>query len=137
MLFNKLPKENRQMKTKNPIILDTGGIGADKVDMNHADCACTLVCYCEDENSRPLKIKIEFSLVTAYRFSTEMYCGEFLDGTYDSILEVKDSNWLKSICVNEPVGHKELWRKRHFAMFIRGCGYYEFIADDVTVKNEY
>ena len=105
--------------------------------MNHADCACTLVCYCEDENSRPLKIKIEFSLVTAYRFSTEMYCGEFLDGTYDSILEVKDSNWLKSICANEPVGHQELWRKRHFAMFIRGCGYYEFIADDVTVKNEY
>lgn len=137
MLFNKLSKVNKHMNPENPIVLDTGGIGAEKVDMNHAGCACTLVCYCEDVNSRPLRIIIKFTLVTAYRFSDEMHCGGFLADSYDSILEVKNSSWLKSICANEPSGHKELWRKRHFAMFIRSCGYYEFIADDVIVKNEY
>lgn len=125
------------MKTENPIILNTGGIGAVSIDMTHTNCACKLICDCEDENSKPLKIIIEFSLVTAYRFTCKMYCGGFPDGSYDAILEVKDSDWLKTVCANAPRGHKSPWRQRHFAMFLGSCGCYEFIADDVTVKNEY
>lgn len=125
------------MKTENPIILNTGGIGAVSVDMTHINCACQLICDCEDENSKPLKIMIEFSLVTAYQFTCEMYCGGFPDGSYDAILEIKDSDWLKTVCTNAPRGHKSPWRQRHFAMFLRSCGCYEFIADDVTVKKEY
>ena len=109
------------MKTENPIILNTGGIGAVSIDMTHTNC----------------EIIIEFSLVTAYRFTCEMYCGGFPDGSYDAILEVKDSDWLKTVCANAPRGHKSPWRQRHFAMFLGSCGCYEFIADDVTVKNEY
>lgn len=125
------------MKTENPIILNTGGIGAVSIDMTHTNCACKLICDCEDENSKPLKIIIEFSRVTAYRFTCEMYCGGFPDGSYDAILEVKDSDWLKTVCANALRGHKSPWRQRHFAMFLGSCGCYEFIADDVTVKNEY
>ena len=46
------------MKTENPIILNTGGIGAVSIDMTHTNCACKLICDCEDENSKPLKIII-------------------------------------------------------------------------------
>ena len=60
------------MKTENPIILNTGGIGAVSIDMTHTNCACKLICDCEDENSKKLNIIIEFSLVTAYLFIFEM-----------------------------------------------------------------
>ena len=72
---------------------------------------------------------VEFAYFVAYRFRGELHSEGSPLESYDSIVEIHDSDWLREIVRVEPPGTLWPWKKRHFAQFLSNHGYLEVIAD--------
>ena len=76
--------------------------------------------------------KLLFSGVAAYRFRKEMLSSGFENESYDAVVMVKDSKWLKSLIKIEPDQISSSVReKSHFAVLLSNNGYMEVIASEV------
>lgn len=73
-----------------------------------------------------------FPYVITFRFWDEPHMpSNFYEESYDSVAEVSNSEWLAEIERTEPKCiYNKLWRRRHFAVLLSNCGFFELIADD-------
>ena len=78
---------------------------------------------------------IRFHGVVTFRFSDEMHCAGFVRDSYDSVVEVADSEWLRSLKDNEPPGISGVVGKTHFAMLFSSNGYLEVVAERLSVPS--
>lgn len=77
---------------------------------------------------------IRFSGVIAFRFRNEMHSAGFLRGTYNALVDVGQSEWLKELARYEPRHIADLVaRARHFAVFFDSNGYFEVVAESFFV----
>lgn len=73
-----------------------------------------------------------FPYVITFRFWDEPHMPSyFYEESYESVAEVSDSQWLVELEKTEPKSsYNKLWRRRHFAVLLSSCGFFELIADD-------
>ena len=73
-----------------------------------------------------------FPHVITFRFWDEPHIPvNFYSESYESVAEVWNSEWLTELERAEPKSsYSKLWRRRHFALLLSSCGFFELIADD-------
>jgi hypothetical protein len=73
-----------------------------------------------------------FNYVITFRFWDEPHMPlYFYEESYESVAEVADSQWLAELERTEPKSsYSKLWRRRHFAVLLSSCGFFELIGDD-------
>ena len=76
---------------------------------------------------------IQFEGVLAYRFVNEMHGVGFVSEAYESVAEVRDSEWRQRLAVAAPVGVNDAASARHFAIFLSSNGYFEVLAESFRV----
>ena len=70
-----------------------------------------------------------FEKVRASRWTTESLCTAWnIEGAYDTIAEVEQSDWVDELQAAEPAHHRGFWAMRHFMLFIDGAGCFEVVA---------
>ena len=79
--------------------------------------------------------KLLFDTVAAFRFRDEMHSLGYIQGSYDTVVEIEDSDWLKQILSIEPESILLTARRsKHFAVMLSSNGYLEVIARSVTFE---
>lgn len=74
---------------------------------------------------------IRFERIAAFRFRDEMRSFGFADGSYDTLVELIDSDWLHQLIeIEPPAPLLGVTQRRHFAVFFSSNGYLEVIARD-------
>ncbi|MCK9605334.1 MAG: hypothetical protein M0R33_02665 [Methylomonas sp.] len=71
---------------------------------------------------------LQFEDVIAYRFRDEMHSQGFDTSSYDSVVEVIDSDWIAGLVRDEPEGIRGAKGKKHFAVLLSSNGYLEAVA---------
>ena len=81
------------------------------------------------EDQRGSAGAIKFYDVIAFRFRDEMHSLGFVESSYDSIVEVPDSDWYRELLRIEPHSSlRTIKDKHHYACFLSDSGYLEIIA---------
>lgn len=78
--------------------------------------------------------RLSFDDVTAFRFRDEMHSRGFIQESYDTLVEILESDWLHELIEIEPkqiLGSVE--GSRHFAVLLSSNGYLEVIAKSVEL----
>lgn len=78
---------------------------------------------------------IFFDDVTAFRFRDEMHSLGYADGSYDTVVEIVDSEWVRELREIEPeqiLGTVE--GSRHFAVLLSSNGYLEVVAKSAQLE---
>ena len=77
---------------------------------------------------------IMFESAIAHRFRNEMHSAGYVNGSYDTIIEVKNSHWLKELrTVEAPGTLYGVSEKTHYALFLSSNGYIEVAAESVKL----
>ena len=77
-------------------------------------------------------VRITFNNVIAFRFSDEMRTLSPIEGSFDTIVEIIDSNWLDELRLQEPADLAlSAHNCHHFACFFTNNGYLEVISEDI------
>jgi hypothetical protein len=87
--------------------------------------------YDENNNDKIFNSGIVFETTIAHRHSSEKVT-KFISGTYDKLVEVKDSEWLKELTDISPEWVK-YWNVQHYAIYLDSHGLYEFIAENFKI----
>jgi hypothetical protein len=75
---------------------------------------------------------LRFRRVRAYRFRAEGHCTAWhVEGSYDTLVEVEQSDWISELIAAEPSETWGTWKIRHFLIYLDGAGAYEVAAEDV------
>lgn len=82
----------------------------------------------EDEEK---EVTLKFKVVLCYSHTSECFTKSLLNA-YDSVVEIKESEWLKELEIMN-VKDFESWKPRHFAIYLDGAGMYQFIAQEFEV----
>jgi hypothetical protein len=72
--------------------------------------------------------------VIAYRFRNEMHSQGYINESYDAVIEVSNSVWLRDIAQEEPKGVRGASEAKHFAVLISNNGYLEVIGNEVQLE---
>jgi hypothetical protein len=67
--------------------------------------------------------KIQFQGVIAYRYRDELHSLGYSSEAYESVAEILDSPWCS----------EQKFKGRHFAVFLSSNGYFEVLAENVTL----
>lgn len=84
-----------------------------------------------DEDGRLRKIIIKFNSVlcnkhTSARFTPKLY------NSYDRIVELLDSEWLREL-KNINIEAYNFWKPKHYIIYLDGVGMFQFIAQGYEV----
>lgn len=72
---------------------------------------------------------LRFERVRAYRFRAEGHCTAWhVEGAYDTLAEVSDSEWVSELLAAEPSETWGRWEIRHFILYVDSAGCYEIGA---------
>lgn len=84
-----------------------------------------------DENNNVSKSGILFEAVEAQKCTSEMFT-EYLSGTFDCLVEIDDSKWVKQLRkLNQEI--VDYWQLKHYAIFIKSYGFFEFAARNYRI----
>jgi hypothetical protein len=100
---------------------------------------CLEFRYTDKDTGIPSVGRLLFPHVMSFRFRDEMRSLGFYSESYESVAELFDSEWVADMERIEPAKIHKLWKRRHFAVFLTSCGFFELIADDCefsTSKSE-
>jgi hypothetical protein len=65
------------------------------------------------------------------RHRSEMFISTLMDA-YDCLVEIVDSEWVEEFKkINKKIA--DYWNIKHYAIFLKSYGLYEFIASDYTI----
>lgn len=79
--------------------------------------------------------KVRFETVIAFKFTDEMHGMGSRAGSYDTLVEVKDSSWVAELTAVEPSNLRLSARgMHHYAVFITNNGLFEFMARKATIE---
>jgi hypothetical protein len=70
-----------------------------------------------------------FENVHAFRFRDELRSRGFIEGSYDAVIRIIDSDWLDELRALDASGKDDLNEMRHLAVFLSSNGYLEVIAE--------
>jgi len=87
--------------------------------------------YDENDKDKIYNGGILFNIVVAYKNTDEKFT-KSLGGTYDTLVEYKNSEWLEELYKLNPEWAK-IWDIRHFAIYFDSYGKYEIIAKDFKI----
>lgn len=72
---------------------------------------------------------VRFEKVRASRWRAESYCTAWhIEGAYDTIAEVEDSEWIVELVAAEPEHQRGFWTMRHFMLYVDSAGCFEAVA---------
>jgi len=85
-----------------------------------------------NDNDKVYKSGILFKMVKAFKHLSEGF--GYLNGAYDKLIEIEDSEWSAELSKTNPYWEKNYnYKLRHFAIFLDSNGLYEFIAHDFKI----
>lgn len=74
---------------------------------------------------------ILFHTPEAIRHRSEMFSINLMDA-YDRLVEIEDSDWVAGFrLINRQAA--DYWKLKHYAIFLKSYGLYEFLASDFTI----
>jgi len=79
---------------------------------------------------------IQFNRIAAFRFRDEMRSDGYADESYESVIEVLDSDWKKELKKIEPPSVSSISERHHFAALLSSNGYFEVIAKECSLVEE-
>lgn len=85
-----------------------------------------------DEKDFECGIEIKFLTVIGFKQTSARFT-PLLYGSYDKIVELIDSDWLREMNSINPDDFS-FWKPRHFAFYLDGFGMYQFIAQAFEVS---
>lgn len=71
---------------------------------------------------------VQFEEVIAHRFRDEMHSQGFDPSSYDTVVELAESEWIEALAKAEPDGIWGMKGKKHFAILLSNNGYLEVVA---------
>lgn len=81
---------------------------------------------------------IKFEKVTATRTRAERCCTAWhIDGAYDVLVSVEDSDWLKQIKAETAELWREKWTMHHYMIYVDSVGCFELIAESFSILPEH
>ncbi len=90
------------------------------------------VVFEDDDAERVLPI--HFRRVTAFRIIDLEYAKDVAKKSYEALCEIVDSQWVRELKEKDK-GLPLTFGKRHFAMYLKNCGYIEVIAENFEIKS--
>ena len=73
---------------------------------------------------------ITFSRVAAVRTRAERCCQPWhIEGAYDTLVEVEDSQWVDEIRADTQKMWRETWQMHHYMIYLDSVGCFEVIAE--------
>jgi hypothetical protein len=122
------------MQTVNKLMeLPISGCGCLWARFAYCDTGATVEFRYTDTQTHQSSIgSLFFPHVMSFRFRDEPHMPvDFPSESYESVAEVSHSDWLGELERTEPKSsYSKLWRRRHFALLLSSCGFFELIADD-------
>ncbi len=93
-----------------------------------------------DDDGRIVSSVVSFVRQRAFRKRSEAYCAAWhVAGTFDTVCEVQDSDWVKELRRDSTLAGRDPWVMRHFIIYVDSFGCLEVVAEsvglDVGVKN--
>jgi hypothetical protein len=80
---------------------------------------------------------VRFEKVRAYRFRAEGHCTAWhVEGAYDTVAEVVESDWVGELAVAEPAQTWGSWGMHHFMIYLDSAGCFEVVAQSWAVMPE-
>jgi hypothetical protein len=74
--------------------------------------------------------RVRFAAAIAFRFRDEMHSVGYADGSYDTLVRIDDSTWMRQLGEGEPQGiGLGVAGMTHFAVLFSNNGYLEVIAE--------
>ena len=84
-----------------------------------------------DGDNNVLKSSLIFEAVEAQKYTSEMFT-EYVPGTFEYLVEIIGSKWVEQLRkLNREVA--DYWNFKHYAIFIKSFGYYEFVAKNYKI----
>ncbi|OPH60458.1 hypothetical protein BC351_18385 [Paenibacillus ferrarius] len=97
------------------------------------DAILTYDYYDIDNDDKVFNGGLIFSGTVAHRHSSEKFT-KYIEGSYDTLLEITNSDWINELTTLSPDWAKRLSMK-NFAIYLDSYGLFEFIAKDFIVMN--
>jgi len=82
----------------------------------------------ENRNDETFTGSLIFESTISHKHTSEKFL-RTIGGAYDTLIEVCDSEWIAELSKISPEW-AEVWKPRHYAIFLDGYGLYEFLAKD-------
>ena len=93
--------------------------------------ACLLFEYYDEIDQKFYHSGILFDAVQAHKHTTEAFTSSIM-GAYDTLVEIVDSEWIAKLQkINRQAA--ALWRIRHYVLFLKSAGLFEFIARNYRI----
>lgn len=87
----------------------------------------------ESKNDTEYNTGIFFNNVLGLRHDSEGFVTTTMDA-YDHLVEIVESDWVAEYRkTNQRIA--DLFNIKHYAIFLKSCGLYEFIAADFNIQN--
>jgi hypothetical protein len=94
----------------------------------------SLVC---DDDGREQSTGVVFVKPRAFRKRQETYCtGWHLKDTYDTVCEVRESDWVAELRHDAVPEWRDHWVMRHFMIYLDGFGCLEVVAESAALGDE-
>jgi hypothetical protein len=94
----------------------------------------SMVC---DDDGHERSVGVLFVKPRAFRKRAEIYCNAWhVDQSYDTVCEVKDSNWVAELRAEAAPEWRDFWIMRHFMIYVDSYGCLEVVAESVELKEE-
>jgi hypothetical protein len=82
-----------------------------------------------ESESRAFAAGLRFVRVRAFRWRAEVHSTVWqIDGAYNSLVEVVDSDWVSELHEAEPSDHHH-WEIHHFMVYVEDSGSYEVASE--------
>lgn len=93
-----------------------------------------LLSWTSDSEGRARTMGVLFSKPRAFRKREETYCtGWHVKGTYDTVCEIKDSDWVAELRRDAVPEWRDRWVLRHFMIYADGFGCLEVVGESAAL----
>jgi hypothetical protein len=94
----------------------------------------SLVC---DDDGHERRVGVLFVKPRAFRKRAEIYCTAwYVKDAYDTICEVKESDWVAELRNDAEPDWRDRWVMRHFMIYVDSFGCLEVIAESAVLDDE-
>lgn len=96
-----------------------------------------VLSYEVDRDAARFRGGLRFEKVRAYRWRAESHCtGWHVEGVYDTLAEVENSEWVAELTMVEPEDARGFWVMHHFMLYVDDDGCYEVAAESWEMLSE-